>query len=418
MSKLVKYLPREGILSKVLTARNPSVPLTDETLLADVPPAVQVVRARTLEPGYGVKRAAWREQAGARPDHAGSGALSALARFGRRALIPDPQVLWLPAAHAALGMELVRWRPDAVLISGPPFSQFVLGACVQLKRGTALILDYRDEWSTCAAAYEMAAGGGGRFAGRLERRLIRLADVVTTATEAFRGGLLQRFETLAAGRVVTIPNGYDPDDFPNRSAAPPPDRFRVTYAGTIFSLTSARGLLGAIRLLHAREPELSRRLDVTFIGRVVETEEAAFSGLEALGVRRIGYLEHRRVLEELAASHLTLCLLDRVPGAERIYPAKVFELMYLGRPCLTLAPQGALTDLVRTHRLGPIADPRDEEGICGILAQALRTHAEGGYDLENHCVDIGRYHRGALAGDFAAAIRRAVAQARRTHRAS
>ena len=34
----------------------------------------------------------------------------------------------------------------------------------------------------------------------------------------------------------------------------------------------------------------------------------------------------------LAASHMTLSLLDIMPGAERIYPAKTFELMTIGRP--------------------------------------------------------------------------------------
>jgi len=40
-----------------------------------------------------------------------------------------------------------------VLISGPPFSQFLLGPLARLHRGTAVILDYRDEWSTVREVY-------------------------------------------------------------------------------------------------------------------------------------------------------------------------------------------------------------------------------------------------------------------------
>jgi hypothetical protein len=103
-----------------------------------------------------------------------------------------------------------------------------------------------------------------------------------------------------------------------------------------------------------------------------------------------------------------LCLLDDVPGAERIYPAKIFELMYLRRPCLTLAPPGALADLCRHHRLGTVLAPRDEEAIAAHLAQALRRFRAGDHALAAEPVDVERYHRRAQAAQFAAAFEQAV----------
>ena len=165
---------------------------------------------------------------------------------------------------------------------------------------------------------------------------------------------------------MAIPNGYDPDDFPATLAGPPPDadRLTVTYAGTVFNLTSPRGFLGAVRRLHAEAPELARRLRVRFLGRITETERDGFAGLEALGVECAGYVPHGEVTQALAASHLALCILDEVPGVERIYPAKIFELGHLsdrtGVEVITLSPPGALADLVRAHHIGPLLAPRDE----------------------------------------------------------
>jgi len=92
---------------------------------------------------------------------------------------------------------------------------------------------------------------------------------------------------------------------------------RMTYAGTVFRLTSARGFLAAVRLLHERNPDLARRLHVRFIGRIVETEADAFDGMERYGVERIGLLPKDRVMPELAASHMTVVLLahTREPSA-------------------------------------------------------------------------------------------------------
>jgi glycosyltransferase involved in cell wall biosynthesis len=425
VAKLAKYLPVHGVRPAVLTVANPSVPVRDESLLADLPAGLEVARARTLEPGYGAKQAAW----AAPPESLAVPSLSSLsslpslgslrqaaAGVARNLLFPDPQVLWQPAAQAALLSRIAARRDDVVLVSGPPFSQFLLAPLARAA-GLGVVLDYRDEWSTVRERYEMGRSGVARVLGDpLEAALLRGAHAVVTATEEFRTRLLERFSFLDAGRVVAIPNGYDPDDFPPDLPEPPGDRFVMTYAGTVFSLTSARGLLGAVRRLHAAEPKLAQALSLRFLGRIVPTELDAFEGSAALGVERVGYVPHARVLHELSASHLALCILDDVPGNERIYPAKIFELMHLGRPVLTLAPrESALARLARAHGLGDVVPPRDEEAIAAAVAEHLRAFARG----ENRTAPwrnaptLRRFDRRALAGEFAQVLRDAALQGRR-----
>jgi glycosyltransferase involved in cell wall biosynthesis len=411
VAKLSKYLAEHGFNPAVLTVDNPSVPLDDQSLLRDVPGYVEIVRARTLEPGYAFKRAAWNVERGA-----DQGLLADLRRRAARALrgllLPDPQILWQPAAQLALARRLLRGADDVVFISGPPFSQFLLGPLARLRPGTAVVLDYRDEWSTYRNAYEMMGPRAARAGALIEPLLVRSAHAITTATEAFRDELLARFSFLDPARVVAIPNGYDPADFSAPLPEPPTDRFVATYAGTVFRLTSARGLLSGLRLLHERCPGLARRLELQFLGRIVETERDAFSGSEELGVRQVGYVPHSQVLSELARSHLTLCLLDEVPGAERIYPAKIFELMRLGRPCLVLSPPGALTELVARHAAAEVVGPRDAPAIAAALERRLRQFVAGRHSLEALSHDVERYDRRHLAGEFAEVFRQARARAR------
>ncbi len=409
--KLVKYLPRFGVTPAVLTARAPSVPLRDASLESDIPTGTEILRVRTLEPGYAAKELAW--QATASASRGGlSSVKRALVSFGRRLLLPDPQVLWLPAAHLALARRLCSARPDdVVLISGPPFSPFLLAALARLRPGTAVVLDYRDEWTTTSSAFEMA--GSERASALLEQAMLRICHAVTTATEEFRSTLLARFRFLDPARVVAIPNGYDPDDFPPELPEPPTDRCVVTYAGTVFRLTSARGLLAGLRLLHTREPALARLLELRFVGRIVATELDYFEGSEALGVKRHGYLEHAATLGQLARSHATLCILDQVDGVERIYPAKIFELMRLGRPCLALTPEGALANLVRRHELGQVVAPRDAPAIAAALEQLLRGFRDGSLKVRSSPIDIERFDRRQQARQFAELLHESCALATR-----
>jgi glycosyltransferase involved in cell wall biosynthesis len=257
----------------------------------------------------------------------------------------------------------------------------------------------------------MSSRLASRAGSLLEPRLLARAHAVTTATEAFKRELCARFSFLDPARVVAIPNGYDPADFARPLDPPPADRFVATYAGTAFRLTSPRWLLAAVRLLHERSPALARRLRLRFLGRIVDTELDAFAGTEELGVEREGYVHHDRVLAELGASHLALCLLDDQPGADRIYPAKIFELMRLGRPCLVLCPPGALADLVRRHDAGELVAPRDVPAIASALARRIEAFADGRYPLEQRARDTERYDRRRTAGEFAEVMRTAMERA-------
>jgi glycosyltransferase involved in cell wall biosynthesis len=407
--KLVKYLPACGVVPTVLTSNGTSVPVHDTTLEREVPAGVEILRARTLEPSYAKKELAWNAQS-ATEKTLGVRLTRAAVGLARRVLVPDPQVLWLPAASFALARRLSRRADDVVFISGPPFSQFLLAALARLRPGTAVVLDYRDEWTTTGTEYEMSASPGA--AALLERRLLAKAHIVTTATDEFKHALVRRFPSFDEQRIVVIPNGYDPEDFPAELPSPPTDRFVLAYVGTVYRLTSARHFLAGLRLFHEREPDLARHLETRFVGRIVATETKYFDGTEALGVRRLGYLEHERAIRELAASHAALVLLDEIEGASRMYPAKIFEIMHLERPCIALAPEGALTGLVRRCRAGEAIAPSDAPAIAAALARSVRRFLSDPTAAQQRPVDVEQFDRREQARKFASTFRTALGLAR------
>ncbi len=409
MSKLAKYLPLHGVTPQVLTAHNPSVPLTDASLARDLPADLRVVRARSLEPGYGAKKAAWEAAVVTDKPPLRTRAVRFASGLVRQLAFPDVQMLWQPGAQLALLRLLARNPPQVVLISGPPFSQFLLTPLAKTR--AAVVLDYRDEWSLVRGAYEMTQSRIARVLGDpLEAFIVKRADMITTATEEFRTSLLSRFPFLDPSAVVAIPNGYDPDDFPRDLPEPSRDHFVISHVGTVFKLTSPSGLLNAVRLLHEREPELAKLLKVRFVGRVVDLELVHFSGMDELGVERVGYLDHEEAVRALAASHMVLVVLDDTEGVERIYPAKVFEAMYVGRPCLTLAPEGALSRLVEKHRVGDRLPPRDALAICDLLVGKLRAFRDGRAADVPAPVDIAQFDRREIAGRFASVMQQAIAR--------
>lgn len=401
MSKLAKYLPEFGVEPTVLTAKDPSVPIEDETTLRDLPPDMAMIRTQTLEPNYRLKAKVWQGATKANPFR------RSLTRMASRLFVPDPQILWLP--FTAPTLFRLSSAVHVVLISAPPFSPFLLGPLARVP----FVLDYRDEWRM-AASYEMHGGDlMNKIIDRLEPALARRAAMIVTATEEFRTKLLEKIPELDPSRIVTITNGYDPEDFQALGEVTPPkysaeQPLLLTYAGTTFRHTSPKGLLAALRILQERDPSILSRIRVRFVGRIVPTELPTFDENPLSCVERIPYVPREQALRMLAESHVALLILDEVPHAEAMYPAKIFEIMHLRRPLLALAPRGAVSRLIERHNLGTVVGPRDSSAIAEAIARQVRLFEKDGVIPRAEPRDIQRYQRRAIAERFADTLREAV----------
>lgn len=379
--KFTKYLPGYGWFPTVLTVANPSVPVLDHDLVDDIGPETTVVRARTWEPSYRLKR--WLQpsgdhrsdpqrsimpesRAGSELSHvsesaARSGSTQTARSVGARireragsvvrgvvraALHPDPQVLWNGVAFRRAVGVLREGGYHAIVVTGPPFSSFLLGRRLRRRFGLPLVLDFRDEWVLGQRYFENLRGGGwdeARHRRRL-RQVLAAADGVVATTEGSRAEL-ERACREVGGDAMTrcITNGFDPDDFRLLPEPPPPRLpYRLVYIGTLWTLTDVTPLVDAVWRLCEHEPDVASDLKLEFVGRRTAAQDAALDRLRGtgVGVRRDDYVPHAEALRRAAvADGLCLLLADR-PGAERVVPGKVFEYLALRRPILGIVPAG------------------------------------------------------------------------------
>jgi len=379
-AKFTKYLPEHGWDVSVLTVSNPSVPVVDRSLIEDIPPQTLIRRAKSWEPDYRLK------QKLAPQTPAGTSSVRWTAKFKRalrnaatNLLQPDPQVLWAPQAIRQ-GLRLLRELPhDAILVTAPPFSSFLVGAALRRLSGVPLVLDYRDEWTISNQYWENKSRHPlvARFLRRLQKVVLRHADMAIATTRRSARALDQ--EARDAGRPLTVHcvyNGFDPADLPEAPEGTSQDdegRFRLAHVGTLWNLTTALPLVSAIERLADRRPELIGRLDVEVVGRCTQAEEALLQRLQRLPCRlvRRDYVDHKTAVEAMhQASELCLLLAD-VLGAERVLPGKTFEYLAAGREILAIAPPGEMQDVLRGFAGVSAFSPSDLDGISEHLARRL-----------------------------------------------
>lgn len=385
VTKFVKYLPAFGWLTSVLAPSNASMPMLDDSLGSDIPPDTVVRRARTLEPSYAVKNliSAASGQRASRVSRVAAAIKTALRGGVAGLLQPDPQVLWYPAAVRE-GRQLLSSLPhSAIMVSGPPFSSFLIGTALQKSSGLPLVLDYRDEWGLTNEFQENK--GFGSLARRLNRRMeygaARKASAVIATTASSADGLA-RMVRAAGGQAqaLCIPNGFDPDDF----AGPAPLRTdggycRLLYTGTLWNLTSVAPLVDAVTRLSAASPALAEKLELVFVGRRTADQDDALARLGAFPVRLVqhAYVDHDAAIRQMRSADLLCALLTDRPGAERVLPGKIFEYMACRKPILAIAPPGDLWSVLDDYPASMRFAPTDVSGIAACLARRIESVVTG-----------------------------------------
>ena len=413
-AKFVKYLPEHGWTPSVLTVANPSVPLFDESLVEDIPENTIIRHAKTWEPGYALKKAvsASDDQANQKPSRLKQALKSAARTVSNFVLQPDSQILWWRNAVRE-GMQLLKEVPhDAIMVTAPPYSAFLVGATLSRRTGLPLILDYRDEWDISNAYWEnkQKEPFSQWIQTRMQHKVVRAADALVATTQSSADSLSKIVQQAQSNATVShIYNGYDPADFvepsPENQQSNPNNKFRVAYVGTLWNLTSVEPLVQAIEQLSEALPELAAHLELQFAGRRTGPQDAFLDRLEQLPctVSRLPYLDHNGAVELMRSADSLCVLMSDVPHAGRVVPAKIFEYMAARRPILSITPLGEVSNLLDDCPLAETHIPADVDGIARTLAIQLERHVAGISTevLQHDDWDPSQFNRQQLAGKLA-----------------
>lgn len=414
ISKFVKYLPQSGWTSSVLTVENPSVPMFDASLMAEIPEGTLVRRARTLEPGYAIKASVGAGDAQANGGISGrvlQAARGAARRAANVVLQPDTQILWRPHALRE-GTRLLREiRHDAIVATGPPFSSMLLGLTLAKRARIPLVLDYRDEWSFMTYWENKQFGSiENAVQSRMQDRVLAGADLVLTTTPASARAL--RALVAAAGGTAAVDhiyNGFDPPDFPDAATFGTREdfgagnsRFRLSFVGTLWNVTPIAPVVEAILALVTKSPELARQLEFVVAGRRTSQQDEQLDRLVSTPVHlvRRPFVTHKDAIRMMCQSDALLLINADLPDTERLINAKTFEYMATRRPIVLVAPRGELWRMLAELPDTSAALPGDVAAISeNIKAAILRWQSGETGRVEPS--DLAKYERCNLAGELA-----------------
>ncbi len=403
--KFVKYFREHGVDPVVLTCSNPTYPITDTSLIRDVPDSVTVTYARTLEP-FGV----YSRMSGVPPEQAANpatvlgsrdlGPVQRLARWLRANLfVPDARIGWVPFALRKARKIIREYQIDTVITTGPPHSTHFIGKALRKRPGIRWIADFRDPWTDIH--YNRALPRTPfvrRLDTRFETLILRLADEITVTAP----GTARYFSLRVDRRYHTITNGFDPDDFGDMADAGRGEN--AALGGAAGKKLAATGPAGAgdshsqdgqpfiirhvgsitetsvpVSLLHvlSRYPEGTIRLEC--IG-ATHSDIQKLSDKMNLGSRMAihPYVPHREATALMQQADLNLVVVHRSDDSRILIPGKIYDYLKAGKPVLVIGPpEGDAAAIVRYCRIGRTCAYEDEEGLMRYLNELMDGRKHG-----------------------------------------
>jgi glycosyltransferase involved in cell wall biosynthesis len=388
--KFATHLPALGIETHVLAPDVPGTAPADDEL--ELPTQAWIHRVRYVGPRSG--RPADRLLAKQGVSRLGTQA----ALLGRRLLVPDENAPWSTLATPVAIRIVRREGIDVVLTTSPPPSLHLLGAAVKRTTGAAWVADLRDPLtshphrrgyeSRLARLKETTVGRVGRLVASQANAIVAASDAIADEMRALE----------PKGKVVTIANGCDFDDFAGLEHHPS-DQLRITHAGHFHGKRDPKPFLRALAQSGLDD------VVVRFAGDF-RTEDREYAEALGLGdrVELLGNVSRRRSLELQRDSEALLLLIPDSGGRGRgVVTGKIYEYLAAERPILAVVPpDGAAAQLVRDTGAGIVVPSDDVDALREALLDLYRRWQAGSLDGTTLSAEWReRLSRGARVEDLA-----------------
>ncbi|MFA6235225.1 MAG: hypothetical protein WC824_13705 [Bacteroidota bacterium] len=408
--KFCTYLLQFGWRPIILTVKDADYPARDESLLNEIPSEAVVYRTPIFEP-YDLYRKFTGKEKGTpvdvntiRKEGATPSVQERIAEFVRATFfIPDARIGWKKSA-VKQGLEIIREHDiRAIYSSSPPYTCSLIASKLKHKTGLPWIAGFRDPWTGFLSTPDRWFIPA-MIERHLERAVFADCDRMDVAWDGIRKDFHGKYPDIPTDKVHHLPNGFDSADFPTVEVMVK-DKFTVTYTGSMYGKRNPETFFAAVaRLVEAGKVDPAQ-IRLQFIGRFGAEVRTMFDHpllKDSIVVRE--YMPHSASVRHLFQSDALLMVVDDFKGNEEIVPGKVYEYIGSGRPVITLAPVGAVTQVIEETDSGRCTRSNDIGGIADIFLDFYRQWESGTLGKEQKRGAVQQFERREVTRRLAALL--------------
>ena len=396
--KFVKYLRTFGWEPTVFTPENPEIPAYDESLMADVPKDVKIVRNRIWEPYQYYKKLTGRKKtdkiqtAFLNEKNYSSGVFERLSIWIRgNFFIPDARRYWIKPSVRLLEKYINENDFEAIVSTGPPHSAHMIGLQLKQKTGIPWLADFRDPWTNIDYYKDLKLGKrADRIHHRLEKQILEEADAITVISP----GMASEFNAIVKKDYKVIPNGYDAEDIiRNQENNLVNNKFSLAHIGSLTKTRNPNNLWEALKQLVDNDKPFAKDLEIHNIGKIdISAVESIKSYKLDSFLKQTDYLPHEKVIIEQQKATLLLLLVNNTPNAKLILTGKIFEYLVSGTPIICIAPHdGDAAAVINETSCGTSYDFDETDKLKTDIYNYYQQFKKG--NIISECRNIEKYDR-------------------------
>lgn len=391
--KFTKFLSRFGWRPVVLTVRPECVGKLIEyeaSMISDFSKTGKVIRTAMFNPArfyqqlFNWKRRGQSAEGKILPNVPYSPTVASIKRRIRSLLlIPDTFSGWLPFG-VWRGIRAVKEENiDVIFSTSDPYTGHLMAFILSKLSGKPWIADFRDPW-TQDPLYEYRGMFRERIDNYLERKILESAKRVIVTTDLTRSGFLDKYPGLFPDKILTITNGFDPDDFYKEEKPAASDEFTIFYSGRFYGARGSRDFFKALRAFIDKRPGLGSKIKAHFVGVFDGSTMKIVKNLALENVVTYwGYVPRKDYLKRLLTADAFLLTFDTDGSKDVRILGKVFEYLASKKPILAVVPEGENANVIRRTKSGVIVNPGNINGIEEALETIYeQSHDKGSLDLD------------------------------------
>jgi len=376
--KFAKYLPESGWEPVILTVDPDyaAYPVTDSSLEKEIPDSLRVFKTKATDYFTIYKKDKSKIPTAGFANSVNNTLKGKIMRFIRgNFFIPDPRKGWNRHAFKKACGLIETEGIQHVITTSPPHSTQLIGLKLKQKYPSLIwTADLRDPW-TDIYYYNLFYPTfiSKAIDSSYEKKVLKNADRIITVGKSLMESYMSK-EASVASKTTIIPNGYDEEDFKDHNDSPP-EKFTISYTGTLSDTYPVAGFLGALKLFKSKGNDFF----VRFVGTVSPgQQELIISQAGTENVEFISYTDHKSAIRYMTQSSLLLLIIPEHKSSKSIITGKVFEYIATGKPILCLGPSdGDAASVINSVSAGITIGYSDIAGILSYLEKASSGLAEG-----------------------------------------
>ena len=372
--KFARYLPEYGWEPVILTVDPDyaAYPALDNSLEKDLPEGIKVHRTKATDWFRIYSRDKSRVPSAGFAKSEGNSFKEKVLRFIRgNFFIPDPRRGWNRFAYKKAIEIIESEKISHIITTSPPHSTQLIGLKLKMKfPDIQWIADLRDPWTDIYYYKQFYPTYISKMLDRsFEIDVLKSSDKIITVGNSLKELFVSKVPEIES-KIEVITNGFDEDDF-KEIINVNPERFTISYIGTLSESYPLEGLLSSLEKLQNEGKDFLFRL----VGTVsLVQKEKILKKIDIESVQFIPYVNHNEAINFMMSSSVLLLIIPDHHSNRSILTGKLFEYLASGKPVLCLGPaDGEAAAIIGETEIGKTFAYNDFNSIAVYLLELMNA---------------------------------------------